>query len=145
MAFLFKKLEKGLSGIWALNFVIISKRCTTLLNWTNQTKNTGKDRLGFWSPHWGFRNAANGFWIPVVEFQGQGFPIPQKNNSRIPDSPSKSFLDSEIRITIGRSIALFSLYVLFSQRSKGNLTLCLFLCVDHVYTWIICTLKETVL
>ena len=125
MAFLFKKLEKGTSGIWAPNFVIISKRCTTLLNWTNQTKNTGRDRLGFWSPHCRFR-------------------IPQKN-SRIPYSTCRSFPDSEIRITIGQSIALFRLYVLFPQRSKGNLTLCLFLCADHVCTWIRWKLKETVL
>ena len=125
MAFLFKKLEKGTSGIWALNFVIISKRWTTLLNWTNQTKNTGRDRLGFWSPHCRFR-------------------IPQKN-SRIPYSTCRSFPDSEIRITIGQSIALFRLYVLFPQRSKGNLTLCLFLCADHVCTWIRWKLKETVL
>ena len=66
-------------------------------------------------------------------------------NSRIPDSTRKSFPDSEVRITIWRLIALFSLYVLFSQRSKGNLTLCLFLCADHVCTWIRCKLKETVL
>ena len=50
-----------------------------------------------------------------------------KKNSRIPDSTSKSFPDSEIRITIGQSIALFSLYVWFFQkRSQGNLTPCLF-------------------
>ena len=44
--------------------------------------------------------------------QDSGF---HEKNSRIPDSTSKSFPDSEIRITIGQSVALFSLYVWFLQ------------------------------
>ena len=144
MAILLTKLEKGLSGIRALNLVIISKRCITLLNWTNQTKNTGRDRLGFWSPHWWFQIPGNGFRIPVVECQGQGFPIPRKKipEFQIPQAKVSRILKSGLPLG---DQALFSSYVLFSQRSKGNLTLCLFLCADHVSTWIRCKLKETVL
>ena len=124
MAILSTKLEKGLSSVRAMNFVI-SRRCKTLLNWTNQKKK--------------YRTRQS--WI-LESTQGNpdsSPPIPRprntdftKKNSWIPDLTSKSFPDSEIRITVGRSIALFSLYVFYFpiERSRGNLTLCLFLCVD---------------
>ena len=143
MAILLTKLEKSLSGVRALN-IVISRRCKTPLNWTNQTKNTEQDRYGFWIPRCGFRIPGNEFRTSIVEFQGQGFRIPRKKISvfQIPQAKVSRILKSGLPLG---DQALFSLYVLFSQRSKGNLTLCLFLCADHVCTWIRCKLKETVL
>ena len=74
MAILSTKLEKGLSSVRAMNFVI-SRCCKTLLNWTNKKKkkkkNTGQDSLGFWSLRRGIR-------IPVLKFHGPGIRISQK-------------------------------------------------------------------
>ena len=113
MAILLTKLEKGLSRDRALN-IVISKRCKTPLNWTNQTKMQEKTVLdsGVHTADSAFQVMDLGFQSLNSKAQDSGF---HEKNSRIPDSTSKSFPDSEIRITIGQSVALFSLYVWFFQ------------------------------
>ena len=78
MAILLTKLEKGLSDVRALNLVI-STRCKTLVNETNQTKTQNKIVFDSGSPPWGFRIPGNRFRIP---------------KPRVPGFKRKSFLDS---------------------------------------------------
>ena len=76
MAILLTKLEKGLSDVRALNLVI-SRRCKTLVNETNQTKTQNK--IVFDS---GVHPGDSGFQV-----MGLGLP-------RVPGFKRKSFLDS---------------------------------------------------
>ena len=107
VAILLTKLEKGLSRVRALN-VVISRRYKALLNWTNQTKTQSKKDLDS-----GVHTGDSGFQVMDVGFKSL--------NSKAKDSgfhkkiPEFQIPDSEIRITIGWSIALLSLYVLFFQ------------------------------
>ena len=93
-----------------------------------------QDTLGFWIPRCGFRipDSSTGFRIRVIGtwildsnrlrdfgflklysgFQSPGFRIPQSKISPIPDSTSKNFSDSGIRITLH---GLKSLLILSTQ------------------------------
>ena len=95
----------------------------TLLNRTNQTKTQDKTVLGS-----GLHAGNSKFQSSNSKAQDSGF------HGRFP--PPKflypRFDKEKFPVSVGRSIALFSLYVLFfpTERSRGNLTLCLFLCAD---------------
>ena len=95
MAILLTKLEKGLSDVRALNLVI-SKRCKTLVNETNQTKTQNK--IVFDS---GVHPGDSGFQVMGLGFQSPGWcPVSKEKVSWIQDSTSKSFADSGIQITL---------------------------------------------
>ena len=91
MAILLTKLEKGLSDVRALNLVI-SRRCKTLVNETNQTKTQNKIVLD--------SGVHPGFQVMDLGFQSPGCRVPKEKVSWIQDSTSKSFADSGIRITL---------------------------------------------
>ena len=83
VAILLTKLEKGLSGVQAMNFGI-PRRCKTLWNWTNKTKTQNKKDLdsGVHAGDSGFQVMDLGFQSLNSKAQDSGFQEKKFPNSR---------------------------------------------------------------